>query len=63
MRHLDRPGVLASVLDAISEVRINVQEMQNVVFEGAQAAVARIDLETKPRRTCWTGFEVRAPIF
>src|SRR5262249_34279978 len=44
VRHLDRPGVLAGVLDAISAARINVQEMDNVVFEGAQAAVARINL-------------------
>jgi len=48
VRHLDRPGVLASVLDAVSEARINVQEMENVVFEGAEAAVARIHLETEP---------------
>jgi D-3-phosphoglycerate dehydrogenase / 2-oxoglutarate reductase len=48
VRHLDRPGVLASVLDAISAARINVQEMENIVFEGAQAAVARIHLESDP---------------
>jgi len=48
VRHLDRPGVLASVLDAISGARINVHEMENVVFEGAQAAVARIHLESEP---------------
>lgn len=48
VRHLDRPGVLASVLDAISEARINVQEMENIVFDGAQAAVAQINLETEP---------------
>ena len=48
VRHLDRPGVLASVLDAISEARINVQEMENIVFEGAEAAVARIHLENEP---------------
>jgi len=48
VRHLDRPGVLASVLDVISEKRINVQEMENIVFEGAEAAVARIHLETEP---------------
>jgi D-3-phosphoglycerate dehydrogenase len=48
VRHLDRPGVLASVLDAISSARINVQEMENIVFEGAEAAVARINLETEP---------------
>jgi D-3-phosphoglycerate dehydrogenase / 2-oxoglutarate reductase len=48
VRHLDHPGVLASVLDLISAARINVQEMENVIFEGAQAAVARIHLETAP---------------
>ena len=48
VRHLDRPGVLAGVLDAISAARINVQEMENVVFDGAEAAVARINLETEP---------------
>ncbi len=48
VRHIDRPGVLASVLDAISGQRINVQEMENIVFEGAEAAVARIHLECEP---------------
>jgi len=48
VRHLDRPGVLASVLDLISAARINVQEMDNVVFDGAEAAVAHINLETTP---------------
>jgi D-3-phosphoglycerate dehydrogenase / 2-oxoglutarate reductase len=45
VRHLDRPGVLASVLDAIKSEHINVQEMENIVFEGAEAAVARINLD------------------
>jgi len=48
VRHRDRPGVLAQVLDAIREAHINVQEMENIVFEGAQAAVARINLEAAP---------------
>ena len=48
VRHLDRPGVLAGVMDAVSGAQINVQEMQNVVFDGAHAAVARINLETEP---------------
>ena len=48
VRHLDQPGVLAGVLDAISTAHINVQEMENIIFEGAQAAVARIHLETQP---------------
>jgi D-3-phosphoglycerate dehydrogenase len=49
VRHLDRPGVLAGVLDAIRAAEINVQEMENIIFEGAQAAVARIHLETSPQ--------------
>jgi D-3-phosphoglycerate dehydrogenase len=48
VRHRDRPGVLAAVLDAISAARINVQEMENTIFESAEAAVARINLETEP---------------
>lgn len=48
VRHLDRPGVLASVLDAIKAEQINVQEMENIVFEGAAAAVARINLDRAP---------------
>ena len=48
VRHRDRPGVLAHVLDAIRSAEINVQEMENIVFEGAQAAVARINLDKAP---------------
>ena len=48
VRHLDRPGVLAGVLDSIRLAGINVQEMENIIFEGAEAAVARIHLETSP---------------
>ena len=48
VRHLDRPGVLATVLDAIKSEQINVQEMENIVFEGAAAAVARINLDNAP---------------
>jgi D-3-phosphoglycerate dehydrogenase len=48
VRHRDRPGVLAAVLDAIRAASINVQEMENIVFEGAEAAVARINLDAAP---------------
>ncbi|MGI8835790.1 MAG: NAD(P)-dependent oxidoreductase [Pyrinomonadaceae bacterium] len=50
VRHLDRPGVLAVVLDAIKGEHINVQEMENIVFDGAEAAVARINLDNAPSR-------------
>jgi D-3-phosphoglycerate dehydrogenase len=48
VRHLDRPGVLAAVLDTVRAAGINVQEMENIIFEGAEAAVARIHLESSP---------------
>src|SRR5215216_1539941 len=48
VRHRDRPGVLAGVLEAIKAEQINVQEMENIVFEGAVAAVARINLDNAP---------------
>ena len=50
VRHRDRPGVLAQVLDALKAEQINVQEMENIVFEGAEAAVARINLDKAPTR-------------
>ncbi|MEP7271596.1 MAG: 3-phosphoglycerate dehydrogenase family protein [Acidobacteriota bacterium] len=45
VRHRDRPGVLAHILDGIKAAEINVQEMENVVFAGAEAAIARIALD------------------
>ena len=48
VRHRDRPGVLAHVFAQLRSGNINVQEMENVIFEGAQAAVARIHLDGAP---------------
>jgi D-3-phosphoglycerate dehydrogenase / 2-oxoglutarate reductase len=48
VRHLDRVGVLATVFDALKEAGINVQETENIVFDGARAAVARIQLDQPP---------------
>ena len=48
VRHRDRPGVLAHVFEHLRKGQINVQETENVIFEGAQAAVARINLDGAP---------------
>jgi D-3-phosphoglycerate dehydrogenase len=48
VRHRDRPGVLAHVFDELREANLNVQETENIVFEGAEAAVARINLDGAP---------------
>jgi D-3-phosphoglycerate dehydrogenase len=48
VRHLDRVGVLAAVFDRIKAAGINVQETENIVFEGANAALARININQAP---------------
>ena len=48
VRHFDRVGVLAAVFDGLKQAGINVQETENVVFEGARAAVARIHVNQAP---------------
>jgi D-3-phosphoglycerate dehydrogenase len=48
VRHRDRPGVLAHVFNELREANLNVQETENIVFEGAEAAVARVNLDGEP---------------
>jgi D-3-phosphoglycerate dehydrogenase len=48
VRHRDRPGVLAHVFDHLRQGNLNVQETENIVFEGAEAAVARINIDGEP---------------
>ncbi|HEX7997041.1 MAG TPA: 3-phosphoglycerate dehydrogenase family protein [Pyrinomonadaceae bacterium] len=61
VRHRDRPGVLAHVLDALREATINVQEMENIIFEGSEAAVARINIESEPPREMLDRLRVENP--
>jgi len=48
VRHRDRPGVLAHVFELLRGDDINVQETENIIFEDAEAAVARINLDRAP---------------
>jgi D-3-phosphoglycerate dehydrogenase len=48
VRHHDRVGVLANVLDAVREAGINAQKMENTVFDGADAACCKIQLDSRP---------------
>ncbi len=48
IRHADRVGVLATVLDLLRDAGHNVQEMQNIVFSGGEAACARIEIVGAP---------------
>ncbi len=48
VRHRDRPGVLAHVFEHLRATNLNVQETENIIFEGAEAAIARINLDGNP---------------
>lgn len=48
VRHRDEVGVLSSVLDVIRRAELNVQDMHNRVFRGAQAAVATLAVDGTP---------------
>ena len=48
VRHYDRVGVLAFVMNEIRRAGSNIEEVQNVIFEGAAAASCRIQLDAEP---------------
>ncbi len=48
VRHRNRPGVLAHVFEHLLSEGINVLETENVIFEEAEAAVARINTDGAP---------------
>lgn len=48
VRHFNRVGVLAGVLDALREADVNVEEMENAIFSGGTAAVCTLKLDQKP---------------
>ncbi len=48
VRHLNRVGVLAGVLDELRSAEINVEEMQNTIFSGGRAACCSLLLDTCP---------------
>jgi D-3-phosphoglycerate dehydrogenase len=48
IRHRDKVGVLAGVLDEIRRADWNIQEMSNRIFEGEEAAVASIRFDGVP---------------
>ncbi len=48
VRHRDRVGVLAHVFGVLRAAGINVQQTANVVFAGAEAACARIQIDRGP---------------
>ncbi|MEO6323383.1 MAG: hypothetical protein ABIT01_02295 [Thermoanaerobaculia bacterium] len=48
VRHRDRVGVLAHIFGELRAAGINVEQTENVVFAGAEAACARIQVDREP---------------
>lgn len=46
VKHFDKPGVLAAVLDVIRQGNINVEEIENIIFEGGIAACCTMKLKS-----------------
>jgi D-3-phosphoglycerate dehydrogenase len=44
IRHLNKPGVLAHVFEVLGRCGVNVEEMENVIYDEAVAACARIQI-------------------
>jgi D-3-phosphoglycerate dehydrogenase len=48
VRHQNRPGVLAHVFRVLHDEAINVEEVENIAYHGAEAASARIHVSGQP---------------
>ncbi len=48
IRHFDKPGVLANIFNGIKAESINIQDVENVIFEGTETAVCTVKLAAKP---------------
>ena len=48
IRHRNRPGVLAHVFTVLAGEAINVEEVENIIYHGAQASLVRIHLDGAP---------------
>jgi len=48
VRHFNRVGVLASVLTLLREDGVNIEEMENTIFDGETAAACSLSLDRAP---------------
>jgi D-3-phosphoglycerate dehydrogenase len=63
VRHADRVGVLATVLDRLRDAGHNVQGMQNILFSGGEAACARIEIVGAPSAETLAGINAEPAVF
>ena len=48
VRHRNRPGVLAHVFGVLAGEAINVEEVESIIYHGAQASLVRVHLDGAP---------------
>ena len=63
VRHADKVGVLAGILESLREDGVNVQEMDNIIFKGGGAASARIQVTGAPSAACLARIEQSNTVF
>ena len=63
VRHADKVGVLAGILDSLKSEGHNIQEMENIIFKGGTAACARIFLVGVPSDSLIKTLEADVDIF
>src|SRR5512137_2899940 len=61
VRHKDQPGVLAKVFGKLGGAGINAQETENIIFESAEAAIARINLDKEPAAALVAAIKAECP--
>ena len=59
VRHYDKPGVIANVMMELKKVNINAQELENVIFEGKEAACCTIQLDSEPTNQLLSDIRIR----
>ncbi|MEX0844702.1 MAG: hypothetical protein WD022_05450, partial [Balneolaceae bacterium] len=59
VRHYDKPGVIANVMQELKEADINAQELENVIFEGKKTACCTIQLDAKPSDKTFNSIRTR----
>ena len=47
VKHFDRPGVLASILHVIRQGNINIEEIENIIFQGGVVACCTLKLKSE----------------
>jgi D-3-phosphoglycerate dehydrogenase / 2-oxoglutarate reductase len=63
VRHADRVGVLAGVLGKLRQGQHNVQEMENIIFQGGEAGCARIQIVGRPSEALVEELQVDSAVY